>query len=774
MKNNYFRHCMIILLLLIFGVKSSAQIVANDDMIKVVLQESNIYSVIVNDSLNGLPLQSGDFFVEQISSTLTIIDLLSDGTLDIPNLGITPPGFFFINYRVCETENPTNCAEAVATLYITACGDQNFLPNIVSVNQPSCENPEEGSILLDLMPSTINWTISISNNGAFVEEIEGVGISTTVNLPTGVNTISISDPSGCPPLILTTYIGLSNEVAVSMESQYVDFNNDGFTNVGDIISYQITVTNNSCVPITDITLLNENLIIEGETIPSLEPGISDNTTFSAISIITQQDINAGLIFDWMAVFAYASGVEIANDFGISTQLNLNDGIKFNAFIDLNGNNIQDVNEVNAAMGTFQYQINDEDPIEIHSSNGMFYLYETNPDNNYNISYSIGDDNQGFETIISNYSDVSIAENSGITIYNFPIIITPYLDDSVNVLPYGATPRPGFNYSNRIVVKNLGNQTIPTGTLTFNHNPIVSIESISVSGTESIENGFTYTYSNLEPGESLYVVVTMLVPTIPTVNLGDLITNSATISGVSEGNQDNNLSSLTQTIVGSYDPNDKTEHHSDKIVHSTFSSNDYLTYTIRFENTGTAEAINVKIEDTLDEKLDTATLKMVSSSHNYILVQEDDFLTWKFDAINLPPSEPNSFVGHGYITYEIKPNSGYAIGDIIENTAAIIFDFNPAIITNTTSTEFVNTLSLNQDNLNELLFYPNPVKNDLHIKNNTIIDEIEINNIVGQKVFFVKVNQTETTINFSTMSNGIYFIKIKEATNFRTIKIIKDN
>ena len=765
---------MIILLLLFFCVKSNAQIVANDDLISVYLQESSIYSVVVNDSLNGLPLQPGEFFVEQISSTVDPVNLLTNGILEVPNLGELPPGFYFINYRVCETENPSNCDEAMATLYITPCEDTNLIPYISAINQPTCENPNEGTIIIDLMPSTINWTISISNNGIFVGEMEGVGVSTTLNLPIGVNTISISDPSGCPPLLLTVYIGFSNEVAVSMEGQYVDYNNDGFTNVGDIISYQITVTNNSCVPITNITLLNDDLIIEGGTIPLLEPGISDNTTFSAIHIITQEDINAGIISNWIAVFAYASGIEIANDFGISTQLNLNDGIKLNAFIDLNGNYIQDVNEANFSVGTFQYQMNDEEPIEIHSSIGMFYLYETNPDNNYNISYSIGENVEGYESAISSYSNVSIAQNSGIITYNFPIVITPYLDDSVNILPFGAPPRPGFNYSNRIEVKNIGNQPIVTGTLTFNHSPIVTIESISVSGTESIENGFTYTYFNLDPGETLYVVVTMLVPTIPTVNLGDIITNIATISGVSGGNQDNNLSSLTQTIVGSYDPNDKTEHHGDKIVYSTFSSDDNLTYTIRFENTGTAEAINVKIEDTLDNKLDTASLKMVSSSHNYILVQEGDFLTWKFNAINLPPSEPNSFVGHGYVTYEIKPKSGYAVGDVIENTAAIIFDFNPAIITNTTSTEFVSTLSLTQNELSELLFYPNPVQNDLHIKNNTIIDEIEVSNIVGQKVYSAKVNQTETAINFSKMPKGVYFVKIKEANSFKTIKIINEN
>ena len=72
--------------------------------------------------------------------------------------------------------------------------------------------------------------------------------------------------------------------------------------------------------------------------------------------------------------------------------------------------------------------------------------------------------------------------------------------------------------------------------------------------------------------------------------------------------------LTETVVGSYDPNDKLV--SDEVLEETQVQGGHtLTYTVRFQNTGSAEAIHVRIEDELDEtRLDLSTLSMVAASH----------------------------------------------------------------------------------------------------------------------------------------------------------------
>ncbi|KGO91125.1 hypothetical protein Q767_16000, partial [Flavobacterium enshiense DK69] len=156
--------------------------------------------------------------------------------------------------------------------------------------------------------------------------------------------------------------------------------------------------------------------------------------------------------------------------------------------------------------------------------------------------------------VASYNDVNFISGSGVTVYNFPVTQLPYSDAAVTIHPSGAPPRPGFTYQNYIAYKNTGNQPIASGTVTFNKSNTVTITSISQAGTTPTATGFTYDFTNLQPNQTRYITVTMQVPTIPTVALGNLITNTAAITiPASDVTVSNNNSNLTQTIVGSYDP-----------------------------------------------------------------------------------------------------------------------------------------------------------------------------------------------------------------------------
>jgi uncharacterized repeat protein (TIGR01451 family) len=235
----------------------------------------------------------------------------------------------------------------------------------------------------------------------------------------------------------------------------------------------------------------------------------------------------------------------------------------------------------------------------------------------------------------------------------------------------------------------------------------------------------------------------------------------------------NAASLSQVVIGSLDPNDKTESHGGRIVESGFTANDYLTYTIRFENTGTANAINVNVNDVLDAKLDETSIRMVDASHDYVLNRVGNNLNWMFDNINLPPSVSGTQIGHGYVVFKVKPKPGYVVGDIIPNLANIYFDFNPAIVTNTCNTEFVTALNNTNFVYNDLKCYPNPVKNSLSISNSSKIETIEITSILGQNVFIKQVNNLQTEIDMSGIANGVYFVKVTSDGLIKTVKIIKE-
>jgi hypothetical protein len=161
----------------------------------------------------------------------------------------------------------------------------------------------------------------------------------------------------------------------------------------------------------------------------------------------------------------------------------------------------------------------------------------------------------------------------------------------------------------------------------------------------------------------------------------------------------------------------------------------LYYTINFENTGTAAAQFVRVANTLDTKLDEHTFEMLDANYSVNTLRNGNQLTWRFYDINLPPTATNPNNSHGYISYRIKPKPGYALGDIIPNTASIYFDYNPAIITNTCNTEFVQTLRNPSFSANTITLYPNPATNEVQITNsqNETITNLALYEVSGKLV-----------------------------------------
>ena len=450
------------------------------------------------------------------------------------------------------------------------------------------------------------------------------------------------------------------------------------------------------------------------------------------------------------------------------------GIQLQAFIDSNNNATKDTGELSFPFGQFHIEKNNSGTIHNVSSNtGLHTFYDTNQNNNYAVSYTISPNLSSYYTVTpSSYSNIIVNQNQGIQTYSFPIVSTQnYTDVAVNVVSNEA-PRPGFEYHLILIYTNLSNQTIPSGTVHFSYDNGLTLASVSQAGITLTSNGFSYGYSNLLPYETRYVYITLNVPT--TIMAGESLVNSASITPLEgDTNSENNAFSISEVVVNSYDPNDKMESHGDKILHSTFTINDYLYYTIRFENTGTASAVNIKITDILDAKLNPATLQVISASHDYTSDVTNAIANFEFRKIQLPVSVPNTQIGHGFITFRIKPYANFAVGDIIPNNASIYFDFNPAIVTNTFTTEFVETLSANGFVFNNLNYYPNPVKNILIISNKSLIDSIEITSILGQNMLSKKVNNLQTDVDMSALSSGIYFVKVTSEGQEKTIKIVKE-
>lgn len=469
----------------------------------------------------------------------------------------------------------------------------------------------------------------------------------------------------------------------------------------------------------------------------------------------------------------------ANSFNIGiTNPNLAcnpDKIEMISFIDSNNNGVKDIGELDFNLGSFKYELNNTTTSSyVISQNGIGYIFSLDYNDTHDLSYEIDSEYSSYYTCTTNYNDVSIVVGSNVNTYYFPVINTlPYSDVSVLVSPNNSAV-PGFTNTNSITYKNTGT-LVANGSLTLNHSSNVTINSISEPGAVSTSTGFTFDYLNLQPLETRVIDVTYNVPTIPTVSLGDLVTTDVSISSTStEANLSNNIFQLNKIIVGSFDPNDISEAHGEEIVYSNFSANDYLYYTIRFQNTGTANASFINVKNNLPAELNEGSIVMLHASHNYNLTRNGNQLNWFFENINLVPQSTNEEDSQGYVTFKIKPTVGYSVGTTIANTAEIYFDYNPAIITNTFVTEFVSTLNVENNSLSEFVIYPNPTNDVLNIlnKENSIITKVNVIDLLGKTIFTSNYDVSNVTVDLSSLNSGIYFVEVY-SNELKTVqKVIK--
>ncbi|WP_339889469.1 T9SS type A sorting domain-containing protein [uncultured Flavobacterium sp.] len=454
----------------------------------------------------------------------------------------------------------------------------------------------------------------------------------------------------------------------------------------------------------------------------------------------------------------------------------NNNLDLRAFLDLNNNGTKENNETYFNSGEFLVDTNNSGTFTNYiSSTGKYKIYPALPTDLIDASFSVNSEYNGFLNSTTTYNDLSIAALTASNLFYFPIsVVQPFTDVRVNILPV-TPPRPNLTYKNKVVIKNNGVIAV-NGTVTFLKPSQATMVTTDNASAIINTNGFTLDYTNLQPQESRTVFVSMSLPNVPIVNIGDSVAANVSItSSTTDINLGDNDDQLIQSIVNSYDPNDKIENHGPQILINTFTTDDYLFYTIRFQNTGTADALNVRLEDVLNSQLNPETIRILSSTHYYQVVRNGNNLTFNFPGINLPPLSQNEELSQGSISFKIKPNAGFAVNDIIPNTAEIYFDSNPAIITNTFQTTFVNTLSNENFLLDEIAIYPNPTNEILNIKYGTStidIKSIEIHDLLGKVVYQTK-SKTEL-INVSSLNSGIYLITISTENSGKIVKKLIKN
>lgn len=236
------------------------------------------------------------------------------------------------------------------------------------------------------------------------------------------------------------------------------------------------------------------------------------------------------------------------------------------------------------------------------------------------------------------------------------------------------------------------------------------------------------------------------------------------------NPSNNVDSICIPVVASYDPNIKTVLPAGVGAEGFIPANTQkLRYTIHFQNTGSAAAINVKVVDTLQANLLPATFHVLSSSH--AMSPEwlsNNVVRFNFNNIYLPDSTTNEPDSHGFVEFEIDMVQGLAEGTEIKNHADIYFDTNPAVTTNSALNTIEFTTGLNEKQFVDVVVYPNPTSGIVNINSSTQCERIELADLSGRVIITTK----STKIDMSELPSGIYFVNIYSDNGMITKKVIK--
>lgn len=224
--------------------------------------------------------------------------------------------------------------------------------------------------------------------------------------------------------------------------------------------------------------------------------------------------------------------------------------------------------------------------------------------------------------------------------------------------------------------------------------------------------------------------------------------------------------------GSYDPNDKSATPEGVGTDHIIEQNIDLNYRIRFQNTGTDTAFTVVIKDTLTDLLDINTLKVGAFSHPYNLdIVNGNVLKFSFNNILLVDSTTNEPGSHGFIYFKISQKDSLPIGTIINNRAAIFFDFNAPVMTNETyhqigeiESAIVQTAINNVSEYPELqvTVYPNPFEEatTLHLKGvPEQTKEFRLVDLTGRVIQRVNFNDNQLELSRNNLPTGIYFYSI---------------
>lgn len=399
---------------------------------------------------------------------------------------------------------------------------------------------------------------------------------------------------------------------------------------------------------------------------------------------------------------------------------------------------------------------------LHMQESWLTSYTVSIPSIYNFAY------QPSSCFSSSYSFTSLPQIN----VDFPLQCLADID--VRVHAYHSWARPAIPFNLITKVSNIGCSPV-SGSLKLVLDSNVTYNAANSLNPADMVSGDTliWNYVNLNNLSNAGVYFNQffgnvsLTPSL-SVNIGDTLWFSLiTHTPANDANPANNSYHFGVPILNSYDPNLK-EVSPKGVGQEGFISplTQKLTYTIHFQNTGNAPAINVRILDTLEQNLISNSLRILESSHpmspNWLA---NNVIEFNFNNINLPDSLSDEPASHGFVRFEVDMVQGLTPGTEIKNKVDIYFDTNAPIVTNyaLNTIEYPHGFEVNNSNGMELKVFPNPSSDFVYFSlEQKISGTIKIMDITGKIVLTERLNNAKfIKLNLENYPAGFYVYEIDD-------------
>ncbi len=521
--------------------------------------------------------------------------------------------------------------------------DSNYIAAIIT--NSDCTTPT-GAIDIthggNYFPYTYSW-----NNGDTTQDLS--------NVFAGAYTLTITDANGSiwDTLLYVNVIGVGSTINATPPNCNMADGALGIDMFGGVLPYTYTWSNG----------------ITGDTLSNLAAGGYSINVYDAIGCF----YHTTTILNYDPLDSCFSRIEGT------------------LYLDANGNCVQDPLEV----GIVNVWIDIDPGGAVFTNSNGHYAFTVNDTGTYLIYPIVL--NPAFissNCLPANFSDTAYISTLGIdSLQNdFPI---EYQSDMQTYL-WEIGNNPGFGHYAYLYAHN-SSYNLSNATLSYQYDSL--FENIVFSVPPTTHNTSTHTvtwdFTYFTPGSARGIWVTGNVN--PVAQIGDTMHSILSIMPSAGDVTPSNNQDVSICIVGAaYDPNYKAVSLQGQTINGLIPANTQaLEYTVHFQNTGTWQATYVILRDTIDiAHLDITNTEIQMTSHACITtVENDSILVFTFNNINLPDSNTNEPLSHGFVKYGIKLKPNLPLYSVIHNQASIYFDFNTPVITNATTNTLYNMMDL---------------------------------------------------------------------------------